>query len=303
MSNINQIPPDSIRKAKDVSIVELLHSLGMEPDKVIGNELVYCSPLRTEKSCSFFVNPSKNCFNDFGGDQEMKGDSIRLAQLLWNVNFKEAVKRLSGITYVPASSFSFSGVTSPETYETGIEVNSVRPLQHSALIQYVKRRQISPQLAKLYLKEVHYTTKRKSFYAVGFQNDLGGFELRNGLGFKGGKTINAITTFDRGTESVILFEGFFDFLSALEYYGKMHPTNTTIILNSCNNITRALPLLANRKQIHCYLDNDETGRKTLQRLKDAGLTVKDWSSTLYPSSNDFNDYLIAYRNKAVTKET
>lgn len=136
---------------------------------------------------------------------------------------------------------------------------------------------------------------------MGFSNDSVGYELRNGLNFKG-KTSNDITTFERGSKSVVLFEGFFDFLSALEYYGIQEPINTTIVLNTCNNLNRALPLLANRKLIHCFLDNDETGHKTVQKLINKGFNVKDWSAILYPNSKDFNDYLIAYRNKEVTEQ-
>jgi DNA primase len=303
MQNNNLLSTETIRKAKGIPIVDLLHSIGIEPIKAIGNELVYCSPLRTEKSGSFFVNPDKNCFNDFGGEQEMKGDSIKLAQLLWHIGFKEAVQRLTGTNYRPTPSFSFSGHSFNERGESGLQITNVRPLQHPALIQYVKQRGISLELAYIYLKEVSYITKGKTFFAVGFQNDLGGYELRNGLNFKGGKTLNAITSFDLGTESAVLFEGFFDFISALEYYGKLHPINTTIVLNTCTNINKALPLLNNRKQIHCYLDNDKTGRNTLQKLKNNGLTVKDWSSLVYPNSKDFNEYLIAYRNKEVTTKT
>jgi DNA primase len=294
VENTKLISSEAIAQAKTISIVGLLQSIGMEPVKTSGKELLYFSPLRTEKTPSFMVNTAKNCFTDFGGTEEMKGDTIRLAQLLWSIGFREAIELLLGLGHIPVS-FSFSGQTEPEKTGKGIEVVSIRKLQHPALLNYVNQRGISGVLAQKYLREVTYQTQGRRFFAIGFPNDAGGYELRNGLDFKGGKTINGITTFDYGTDSVALFEGFFDFLSALEYHGKRSPSVTTIVLNTCNNLGKALPALAAHRLIHCFLDNDPAGRKILERLKKEGLLIKDWSSLLYPDCKDFNDFLIQSR--------
>jgi DNA primase len=293
MKRTSPVSSVTIQMAKAVSIVGLLHAQGLEPVKASGKELIYQSPFRSEQTPSFMVNTAKNCFTDFGGTEEMRGDSIRLAQLLWQVGFREAVEMLAGLELVPPpSSFSFSGPGDSEKIEKGICVVSVRRLQHPALIQYVGQRGISTELARKYLREVTYRAQDRQFFAVGFPNDAGGYELRNGLGFKGGKTINGITTFDSGTDSVALFEGFFDFLSALEHYGRLAPAVTTIVMNTCNNLSRALPLLTGRKLIHCFLDNDHAGRKALAKLEKEGLAVRDWSAVLYPGFKDFNDFLL-----------
>ena len=113
------------------------------------------------------------------------------------------------------------------------------------------------------MREVAYKAKGKQYFAIGFKNDRGGYELRNGLGFKSGKTENGISTIEMNTDSATVFEGFFDFLAAMQYYGREIPLHTTIILNSCNNVYQAIPLLANRKAVHCFLDNDESSRRTL----------------------------------------
>lgn len=295
----NSISTELINNAKAVSIVGLMEAKGLKPVRETGDELLYLTPFREEKTASCWVNSSLNCFCDFGGTDEMKGDAITFARLLWRIGFKEAVQRLLGLQTLPAPSFSFSGPEATKKTEKGIQVLSVRPLRHPALIQYVQKRGISLRVANRYLKEITYQTKGKRFFAVGFPNEAGGFELRNGLGFKGGKTLNGITTFDRQSDSVAIFEGFFDYLSALEFYGRLYPKITTIVLNSCNNLNKALPILTNRKLIHCYLDNDPTGRETLERMKSKGLTVKDWSELLYPRCKDFNEHLLESRKKAV----
>jgi DNA primase len=288
---------NEVERAKSVPIVSFLASLGYEPCKQVGSELVYRSPLRNESTPSFFVNPVRNCFKDFG-EESHKGDIVTLAALLWKTDFRTTVSRLLNLCSLP-DSFSFSGSNVKEGQSSAIEIISVHKLKNPALKQYVRSRGISLELAESYLHEVAYQTRGRQFFAVGFKNDNGGYELRNGLGFKGGKTKNGISTLDLGTESVALFEGFFDFLSAMEYYGREKPIYTTIVLNTCNNLNRTLPMLANRKAIHCFLDNDETGRKTLQRLKNGGFPIKDWSVELYPNRKDFNDFLIGSRKGAV----
>lgn len=293
VKSANPLSSETIQRAKAVSIVGLLHLQGLEPVKASGKELLYLSPFRNEQTPSFLVNPAKNCFTDFGGTEEMKGDAIRLAQLLWQVGFREATAMLSGLELAAAPSFSFSGQESSEKGGKGIRVVSVRRLRHPALMQYVGQRGISTGLAQQYLREVTYRTQGRQFFAVGFPNDAGGYELRNGLDFKGGKTVNALTTFDCGTDSVALFEGFFDFLSALEYYGRPSPAVTTIVLNTCNNLGKALASLAGSKSVHCFLDNDAAGRKALARLEKEGLAVRDWSTSLYPDFKDFNDFLLS----------
>ncbi|GAB4017851.1 hypothetical protein GCM10028808_50520 [Spirosoma migulaei] len=49
-----------------------------------------------------------------------------------------------------------------------------------------------------------------------------------------------------------MFEGFFDFLSALTYKKQLRPECTTIILNSTTNLAQALPGLEGAKRIHTY---------------------------------------------------
>ena len=47
------------------------------------------------------------------------------------------------------------------------------------------------------------------------------------------------------------------------------PAVDTAVLNSVVNLPRALPFLARHATIHAFLDNDEAGRLTLERLRSA----------------------------------
>lgn len=284
-----------ISEAKNKSIVGYLKSQNIEPVNLIGGELVYLSPLRAETTPSFYVNSKKNSFNDFGGSDEMRGDSIRLVQQYKRCSFIDAVNILLETDCSNTLSFSFSGPSLVVGSNNRIEIKTVQKLQSKALIRYVMNRGILLNNAFNYLSEVHYEVGAKNYFAVGFRNDSGGFELRNGLGFKG-KTDNGITTLDNNTDIINLFEGCFDFLSALRHYNAEKPTVSTVILNTTNNLKLALPLLSNRKVINCYLDNDSAGEKVVSKLRESGFNVKDWSKIIYPNSKDFNDYLISSRN-------
>ncbi|WP_134087873.1 hypothetical protein [Olivibacter sp. XZL3] len=60
-----------------------------------------------------------------------------------------------------------------------IEVVSVNDFQSVSLLKYLDLRGIPRDLAFTYCKEVHYNMYGRSYYAIGFKNDKGGYELRN----------------------------------------------------------------------------------------------------------------------------
>ena len=139
-----------LQQIKAVPIAAFLASIGHQPLKQTGGELLYFSPLREEKTASFFVNIKKNIFQDFGSDG---GDSIKLVMLLNHCGFQDACKTLAAIDTTANPSFSFR--PKEETLNE-IVITAVKPLQHKALLDYVLSRAISLQLARKYLKEIHY---------------------------------------------------------------------------------------------------------------------------------------------------
>ena len=148
------------------------------------------------------------------------------------------------------------------------------------------------KIARQYLQEVHYVSARRKYFAVGFKNDLGGYALRNGAGFKGQTQPAGITTIPgTRTDTICLFEGFFDFLSALVYYARNAPMYTTIILNSTTNLSKAIPQLKACKQVNAFLDRDEAGRKSVEKLEKTGLFINNCTS-IYADFKDFNEFLV-----------
>lgn len=278
-----------LSQAKAVSIASYLEEQGYLPERQLGPELLYKSPLRVENTPSFYVHLTRNVFKDFGADDH-RGDVIKLCQLLEGCSFADAVTRLLSGSY-KAPCFSFSGSLVKEEKQSSMHLTAVKPVTHAALVAYTQSRGIPLTVAQTYLKQVHYERSGKSYFALGFANDAGGYALRNGAGFKGQTMPAGISTIPgQDPSSVCLFEGFFDFLSALVYFQKKTPRFTCIVLNSTAQLSKAIPALKAYRSVRCFLDRDAAGRKAITQLEEKGLTVED-QSNLYDGYNDFNEFL------------
>ena len=273
---------------KQIPIVDYLAQTGYKPKLTKGVNYWYCSPLRSEFTPSFKVNVERNQWYDFGtGDH---GDIIDLVCALQHCSTAEAMRRLSALKGVRlAPSFSFGGITPLRSQAPSMELISVQAVKHPKLLLYLTERGLQPSDASPFLSEIYYKVSEKCFFALGFPNDAGGWELRNPY-FKGCFAPKAISTI-KGTDShkLQLFEGFMDFLS----WRKLHPEvqDDSIILNSLNLLPKLIPSLHAYTMIESLLDNDEAGDRVTKQLIDAGLPVKDIRAC-YAPYKDINEYLI-----------
>jgi hypothetical protein len=87
-----------------------------------------------------------------------------------------------------------------------------RPFYSFFLYHYLQQQDIPLDLAKPYYKEVICQLNGKENLVIGFQNDGGGYKLRN-PNFQGSNSPRGIITFHHGASEVVVFERFFDFLS------------------------------------------------------------------------------------------
>ena len=273
---------------KQIPIVDYLAQTGYKPKLTKGVNYWYCSPLRSELTPSFKVNVERNQWYDFGtGDH---GDIIDLVCALQQCSTAEAMRRLAALKGVRlAPSFSFGGITPLRSQAPSMELISVQAVKHPKLLLYLTERGLQPSDASPFLSEIYYKVSEKCFFALGFPNDAGGWELRNPY-FKGCFAPKAISTI-KGTDShkLQLFEGFMDFLS----WRKLHPEvqDDSIILNSLNLLPKLIPSLHAYTMIESLLDNDEAGDRVTKQLIDAGLPVKDIRAC-YAPYKDINEYLI-----------
>lgn len=283
------ISNEIIAKARAVSITDYLASMGIQPVKTSGKSWIFNSPFREEKTASFHVYLSENRFHDFGDNSKGK-NVIDLVQNLHGYSFSEAVEVLVGADLPISSIIPFVGQIADKESDTSC-INQILPLKYPALVKYCEDRRISFAVASKWFKEIHYTVNGKSYFGVGFQNDLGGYVTRNALmkhpnniGIAGITTIKSTNT-----NSIAIFEGYFDFLSAMEFYQRTEPTITVIILNSVSNLKQALPIIAQAEKVNLYLDNDKAGFKAIETIKTIANTVINHAS-IYEGYNDFNEF-------------
>jgi hypothetical protein len=272
-------------------IKNYLAGMGIYPTKDKGYYGMYHSPFREDKDASLKVDYNKNLWIDFGSNEG--GTLIDLVMRIENCSNGEAMRlleqKLSG-----ADSFSFQGnniFNSEKEGESAIRIKNVTTLNTPALLNFLNKRSINAELAQRYCKEVHYSVNDKPYYAVGFQNNSGGWVLRSEY-FKGCTSMDAKTFFnaENDKETCLLFEGFTDFLSYLTLKGEKMPKQNAIVLNSVVNLPKIKDELSVCRTIHAFLDNDEGGRKAIQELRKSYKDVRDMS-VHYVKHKDLNDYL------------
>ena len=286
-----------------ISIRDFLARRGIQPKYERNGYGMYLSPLREERTPSFKVDYMRNLWYDFGLGEG--GTLLTLVMRLERCDSREAVRWLQNGEKRDAGSASLSpgiykrpavGGPSPVLRPAAVpalRILSDAPLRHPALVGYLASRGIVPSVAAVFCREVRYEVNGRAFFAVGFRNDAGGWELRSER-FKGGSSPKYITTFDNRSDTVIAFEGFMDFLA---YLSLKHPEQLRIdaaVLNSVVNLPKAVPFLSRYPEIHAFFDNDEAGRKTtagLIRLCPRSEVIDQ--SHFYRGHKDVNDYLIA----------
>lgn len=272
-------------------IREYLASRGIRPVKDRGYYGLYHSPLREDRTPSMKVDYDKNLWIDYGAGEG--GTLIDLMMRMERCDAGEAMRRLEQkITGMPA--FSFLGYSNPVSphRESAIAIEKVRPLENPALLAYLTERGIDFATARAHCSEVHYRVANKFYFAIGFCNDAGGWELRNRY-FKG--CTSKAPTIRRGDyPTCLIFEGFMDYLSFLTLKRNPTPPHNIVVLNSVTNLIKVVPFIASHERVYTYLDNDEAGRKATAELKAACCNLSD-QSIHYRQYNDRNDYLRSRR--------
>mgnify|MGYP001199680941 FL=1 len=291
-----------IETAKRIAIDDFLESLGHSPVRRKGNVLWYLSPLREERTASFKVDTGLSCWYDFGLGRG--GGIMALARELYRSN---------DITYLlgcigrsaPGSVLRFVPNVKKQKQPPTFTKIGVFPLNSPALLAYLCERKIDTDVAREECVEVHYTCNCKRYYAIGFRNRSGGYELRNRW-FKGCIAPKDIsyTRQDGDNENKIclVFEGFIDYLSFLTLmkHDRLSCLDATecdfIVLNSVANIGKVLPLLREYGKTVCLLDNDAAGHNAFASLSKALNGKAEDLSPLYGNFKDLNEHIQSLSN-------
>jgi hypothetical protein len=291
----------SINEARQMDIVEYLEKLGYQPQKIRNNDYWYLSPLREEKTASFKVNRKLNAWYDHGIGKG--GNMIDFGILYHDCTIPELLQKLS-------TSFFFHRQTPTvqqppqktqglqEALEPKIKVIAAKQLTNSTLCRYLNDRKIPLDIASRYCKEIDFELYDKQHKAIGFENDTGGYELRNAY-FKGSSSPKFTTLIATNPyyNNLAVFEGFLDFLSykSLQENNalaiKLPESHTTfLVLNSLSFFEMSTSLMERHQSIELYLDRDKAGVEHTQKALQLGKKYVD-RSELYKGFKDFNDML------------
>ena len=289
----------TIAEARQVRIVDFLAQLGHRPQFVKSEQYWYLSPFREECTPSFKVNDRLNEWYDFA--EATGGDLVELGKHLYGTDSVSEVlaciSRHAGIESLPRIRVP---TVPPRPVEAEMKDVVVVPLRHYALLSYLHTRQIDADIGRMFCREVHYELRGRRYFALAFGNASGGYEVRNPY-YKGcilSKDISLVRhTHGEVQCRVCVFEGFMDFLSylTLRQAGDgaicVEAPCDYLVMNSVNNLKKALAQLQGYAHIHCYLDNDLAGEKTTETITGMyGERVRSEAGR-YADYKDLNDYL------------
>jgi len=289
----------SLSRLRDLDLAYLLDMLGHEPTARKKNDADYwyLSPLRDERTASFHVDRTANEWYDFG--LMAGGNPVDFLLRYHRCSVSELLERMN-VSFSPNQLY----LHEPDLHEgwagldSKLTVKDVRPLYAYPLKNYLHERSIPIAVADSFCKEVSYEINGRSYYGIGFQNDAGGWEIRN-KNFKQSSAPKDITCLGSGAASVHVFEGFMDFLS----YQALHPYEDPrmvdfVVLNGAGLFDRALPFLEQHSCVYLWLDRDVTGLAYRDYALSLGSCFRD-ESGLYEKFKDLNDWL---RNKGEVKK-
>lgn len=291
----------NIAQANAIPLSKILESLGHQPKRKTAGEAYYLSPLRTEKTASFKVDNRLNLWIDFGADEG--GDVVRFVCRHLEESGEDSTvsDALRWIANMHPSMTSYEAMPRGKVvaFRPALKLLHTNVIGNPALIKWISGRGISPQLAGLYLTQANIRNVKQgfNFLALALKHENDGYELMNGYGFKGsinGKSISFI----RGAAPngrVHVFEGTFDYLSALTYAKKNRFEDDTIILNSVSNLKIAIGYIQTNpyNTVMSWLDNDEAGNKATAAIQEIA-KEKGWrinpQNSIYAGHNDVNDW-------------
>ena len=296
----------SLQEVKETDMVDHLKSLGHQPQRSNGNDYWYLSPLHQEHAPSFKVNRQQNCWFDHSSGRG--GNLVDFLLLYHQCTIKEVLQKMKGslsfhqqkeaLLYPGADGKKVVDSATKMADQSSIKIKSEKPITNSFLLSYLSSRNIPVELAQTHLKEVHYELPGKSYYALGFKNDSGGYELRNKY-FKGSSSPKDVTTIISGNneKEVSVFEGFFSFLSYLSLQEKQSlPLTNFLVLNSLSLFNKNIELIKKYETINLYLDNDLAGgQATAMAMKESRKCTDE--RRLYRGHKDLNEWLIQQNGK------
>ena len=278
----------NIDDAKTIPITDLAEKLGAKFDRRTKPHVtVWFSPLRNEKSPSFYIDERANTWKDFGHHLP-KGDVLDL----W-IDFhwlrrndpeatKEALKALEAFDSIPRIN-PYQQTSHEVTYSEVYKIKSLSErITKRTLRDEIDNRRVGKDLVERYVKQAVIEYNGMKFDTFAFENDKGGHEINNRRrdhsSFKTCIGPKAITTFPAHPEATdvtaFVFTGFWDMLTWLNMNGLPKRNEEYICSNGDSMITAVGEYILSKKaqiaRVLSFTDHDESrsGEKTMHALAD-----------------------------------
>jgi hypothetical protein len=287
------------KDANQLDLVEFLETLGYSPQRIRGNDHWYLSPLRDEKNPSFKINRVKNVWYDHGTGEG--GTLVDFGKRYYQCTIRELLERLSRFgghsnSIQPLRHLSAGEKKALPDEKSKIKILNDSVIKNPMLNRYLADRKIPLAIAQAYCREITFELYDKRHLAIGFQNNGGGYELRNAY-FKGSSSPKEPRLIRTDNEKeLIVFEGFFSFLSyvTLQKHLNNELTNqqpSFLILNSLAFFEKSKDLMESFHSISLCLDRDIMGQSCTQKALQRSNKYKDLSEH-YKQYKDLNEYLV-----------
>jgi DNA primase len=293
------------KQLHSISIIEIMAHYGKRLEHTRSG--LYYSPFRDERTPSFQIDEAKNTWYDYGTSEG--GGLFDFVCKLAGITRGEVYDWLASFRHMVPES-EYKAVIAPlmqrKPQASRIVIDSAsHTFTKNKLIEYALSRAVSKEVLAKYCEEVIYhidSAPDRKFFAIGFKNNSGGYVLRSSISKR--CSSSDITTLDSNgqmsqevtSDKVIVFEGFMDFLSWITDVKQQTPQYDCCILNSVSNVAKALPWIMEHSNIAAFMDNDQAGRETLQKIMDCAsegahdVCVYDMAR-LYEGYNDLNEKL------------
>lgn len=266
-----------------VSIRMVLESFNLFPVKENRKTAFYFALDREEKIPSFSVDFVKNKAFDFGTGKNY--DIISIVQQINQCSVSEALKYFEKFDFSVQKNDEIAEASQGKNYSI-IKVSEIR---HPALIQYLKSRKVYEQ--KDLVREIYYELNGKKYFGIGFFNNSGGVEIRNKYSkiCLGKKDVTLVENERNENTEIVVFEGFFDFLTFKNLEKEKRSTSDYLILNSTAMLFKVEETLKKYAKISLFLDNDANGIATKEIIQKKYKNIED-CSLLYYNFKDLNEW-------------
>lgn len=272
--------------AKEIDLIDYLSSLDYQPAKNRTADCWLLSPLRQERTPSFKVNRKLNCWYDHGLCKG--GNLIDFGIQYHNCTVSELLHNIGN-----ESSFHQPVVQQEEAARTQesehrISVLGDAKLHSFALLPYQEKQQIPLPLAEEYCREIRFEIGHRTFYGFGFKNDSGGYEIWNPY-MKLSSGPKDVTTVEKGSKEIAVFEGSMDFLSfkAIHQW-QQEKAVEFVVLNSAALFEKTKLFMEQQVPIKLYLDRDATRQNCSRNALASSAKYKDESGRIRDTKTSTN---------------